>query len=50
MRPLRCRPYPLDLKLESMALFKVMNAAVESQEELERMPLGYDTLPNDTLR
>ncbi len=42
--PLRRRFYPLDLELEPVALFKVMNTAIESQQELECMLIGYGTL------
>ncbi len=44
MRSLRRRRYPLDLELEPVALFEVMDTAIEGQEELESMLLGYGTL------
>jgi hypothetical protein len=44
MRPLRRRRYPLDLELEPVALFEVMDTAIEGQQELERMLLGYGSL------
>jgi len=50
VRSLRCRLYPLDLKLEPIALLEVMDAPIEGHQKFEGMlvsngsPHGYPIL------
>jgi hypothetical protein len=40
MWPFRCRPRALDLEFHPIALFKVMDAAIECEQEFKRVLVG----------
>ncbi len=42
VRTLRSRRYTSNLEFEPVALFKMMDAAIERQQKLKRVFVGYD--------